>query len=180
MAEAATKLPVKTAEKEAAPAAKSRDWRPFESLRREVDRLFEEFDGGFWRVPSRRSLFDIEPFWQRATSLGPAPAIDIAEKDNAYEITAELPGMDESNIEIKLANDMLTIKGEKKEEKEEKKKDYYLSERRYGAFERAFRVPEGVDADKIAATFRKGVLTVVLPKTPQAQTKEKKIAVKAS
>jgi HSP20 family protein len=75
---------------------------------------------------------------------------------------------------------MLTIKGEKQEQKEEKKKDYFLSERRYGSFERSFRLPDGVDANKIAATIKKGVLTVTLPKTAEAQKPEKKIEVKAA
>jgi HSP20 family protein len=105
--------------------------------------------------------------------------VDIVDKDTAYEVTVELPGMDESNIELKLSNGALTIRGEKKEEKEEKKKDYYLSERRYGSFERRFQVPQGVDADKIDASFKKGVLTVTLPKTREAQAQEKKITVKA-
>ena len=74
---------------------------------------------------------------------------------------------------------MLTIKGEKKEEKEEKAKNYHLSERRYGAFQRSFQLPFGVDAEKIEANFQKGVLTVTLPKTPEAQKKEKKIEIKA-
>ena len=81
---------------------------------------------------------------------------------------------------MKLAKDSLTIKGEKQEEKEEKKKDYYLHERHFGSFERTFRVPEGVDADKIAATFKKGVLTLTLPKKPEAQKPAKKIDVKAA
>jgi HSP20 family protein len=124
-------------------------------------------------------MLAIEPFWRRELTWGAAPAVDIAESDKAYEITAELPGLDEKNIEVKLANGALTIKGEKQEEKEEKKKDYYLHERHFGSFERCFRVPEGVDADKIEASFKKGVLTVTLPKTPEAQKAEKKIAVKA-
>ncbi|TIO80260.1 MAG: Hsp20/alpha crystallin family protein [Mesorhizobium sp.] len=106
--------------------------------------------------------------------------MDLVEKANAYEITAELPGIDEKNIEIKLANNVLTIKGEKNEEKEEKEKDYYLSERRYGSFQRSFQLPEGVDADKIDASFAKGVLTVKLPKTAEARKAEKKITVKAA
>ena len=73
--------------------------------------------------------------------------------------------MDEKNIEVKFADGVLTIKGEKKDEKEEKKKDYYLSERSYGSFQRSFQVPDGVDTDKIEATFKKGVLTVALPKS---------------
>ena len=105
------------------------------------------------------------------------PAVDIVDKNKAYEITAELPGLDENNIDVKFADGTVTIKGEKRDEKEEKKKDYYLSERRYGSFQRSFGVPDGVDADKIAATFKNGVLTVTLPKTAEAQKSEKKIAI---
>src|ERR1700730_15274827 len=89
-----------------------------------------------------------------------------------------LPGMDESNIDVKFSDGTLTIKGEKKDEREEKQKDYYLSERRYGSFQRSFGVPDGVDADKIEAHFKNGVLTVTLPKRPEAQKSEKKIAIK--
>ncbi len=173
MAEAVTKLPVKTEEER--PLA-LRESQPFERLRRQMDRLFDEFD---WRSPFRRSMFDIEPVWRRELSWAATPAVDIAEKDKAYEVTAELPGMDEKNIEVNVANGMLTIKGEKKEEKEEKRKDYYHSERRYGSFERRFQIPEGVDTSKIEANFKKGVLTVTLPKTSEAQAAEKKIAVKS-
>ena len=88
--------------------------------------------------------------------------------------------MDEKNIEVKVANGNLTIKGEKQEEKEEKKKDYYLQERHYGSFERSFEVPENVDPDKIEAVFKKGVLTVTLPKKAEAQKPAKKVDVKAA
>jgi HSP20 family protein len=87
--------------------------------------------------------------------------------------------MDEKNIEVKITNGGLTVRGEKQEEKEEKKKDYYLHERHFGSFERHFRIPAGVDVDRIEATFKKGVLTLTLPKTPEAQKAEKKIMVKA-
>jgi HSP20 family protein len=175
MAEAATKLPVKTEEKKAdRPTMPA----PFDSLRRQIDRLFDDFQVGAWRLPFTRSVFDIEPFWRGEFALAKTPAVDVVEKDKAYEVTAELPGMDESNIEVKFSDGMLTIKGEKKEEKEEKKKDYYLSERSYGSFQRSFRVPEGVDSDKIDANFRNGVLTVTLPKTAEAQKATKTIAVK--
>ncbi len=180
MAETATKLPLKTEEKggaERSPAPSER--RRFESLRRELDRQIDDFDHGAWRLPFRRTMFDVEPFWRRELTWTATPAVDIVEKDNAYEITAELPGMDESNVDVKVANGMLTIKGEKTEEKEEKTKDSYLSERRYGAFQRQFSVPGGIDADKIEAVFKNGVLTVTLPKTPEAQIAEKKIAIKA-
>ena len=88
--------------------------------------------------------------------------------------------VDEKNIEVKVINGTLTIKGEKQEEKEEKKKDYYLQERNFGSFERSFGVPEGVDADKIEANFKKGVLTVTLPKKAEAQKPAKKIEIKAA
>jgi HSP20 family protein len=109
-----------------------------------------------------------------------APAVDISESDKAYEITAELPGMDEKDIEVKVVNGNLMIKGERQEQKEEKQKDYYLHERRFGSFERHFQVPEGADADKIEASFKKGVLTVTLPKKPEAQKPAKKIEVKTA
>ena len=149
---------------------------PFESLRREIDRVFDDLRLGSWRSPFGRTA-DVGPLWRSEISWA-APAVDVTETDKAYEVTAELPGMDESNIDVKVSDGVLTIKGEKKEEKEEKKKDYYLSERRYGSFQRSFMVPAGVEADKIEANFKNGILTVSLPKTAQAQKNEKKIAIK--
>ena len=150
--------------------------RPFGSLRREIDRMFDDFDRGFWGFPFRRSLNEWEPRW-----LGEmAPAVDVAEKDKAYEITAELPGLDQNNVELKIANGTLTIKGEKKQETEEKKKDAYMSERRYGAFERSFQLPQDVDETKIEASFSKGLLTVTLPKNAASQKPAKTITVKAA
>jgi len=106
--------------------------------------------------------------------------VDIVEKDNAFEVVADVPGFDEKNIEVKDANGGLTIKAERQDAKEEKKKDYHLNERRFASFERSFRLPEGVDTDKIEANFKSGVLTVTLPKTVEAQKAEKKITVKAA
>jgi HSP20 family protein len=180
MAEAAT-TPGKTEEKKTEEKATAlQAWRPLKSLRREVERLFDDFGRGFWQRRSRRSVSDIEPFWQRELTWESAPAVDVAESEKAYEITAELPGMDEKNIEVQVANGILTIKSEKQEEKEEKKKDYYMRERHFGFFERSFEMPEGVDADKIEASFKKGILTVMLPKKPEAQKPAKKIEVKAA
>jgi HSP20 family protein len=179
MANTGTVVPVKKTNPpaEKVPAAPARR-HPLESLRQEVDRLFDEFGG--WNLPSRPSWFDLWPTWHRTSALTVAPAIDIAEKDKAFEITAELPGMQDKDIVVTLANGVLTIKGEKKEETEEKKKDYYLSERRYGAFERSFQVPETVDADSISAVFANGVLKLTLPKSQEAQKKQKKIEVKSA
>jgi HSP20 family protein len=169
-----TKLPV--TQKVSEPTFAGETWRPFEVLKKEVDRLFDEFGGDFWRRPFG-SLAAFERTWPKFTA---APAVDVAETDKSYEITAELPGIDEKNVEVNLADGGITIKGEKKEETEEKKKDYYVSERRYGSFERYFTLPEGVDANKIAATFKNGVLKVTLPKTAEAQKPAKKIEVKAA
>jgi HSP20 family protein len=151
-------------------------WPGFGALRREIDRLFEDFDLSS-RLPLRRGWPEFEPLWRGGMSAA-APAVDLLEKDNEYELTAELPGMDEKDIEIRVSDRKLTIRGEKQEQKEEKRKDLFLSERRYGSFERTFRLPEGVDADKIAATMRNGLLTVTLPKSAEAQKPETKIEVK--
>lgn len=177
MAETAIKLPVKEDTKESGrlPAG----LQTVENLRQEMERLFDDFRFDFGRSPFRRGRFDLEPFWRRGVSFGAVPAVDIAEKDNAYEITAELPGMDEKDIEVKYASGMVTIRGEKQVETEEKKKDYHLSERRYGSFQRSFSVPEDVDADKLEASFAKGVLKVTLPKSQAAKKSEKKIPVSA-
>jgi HSP20 family protein len=183
MAEAAAKVSVKS-EGKSAPAPGVRrglsPWQPFESLRQEIDRVFDDVTRGFAGLPSYRRLADFEPSWpwESAASVA-APAVDVAEKETEYRVTAELPGLDESNVQVTLVDDVLTITGEKQEEKEEKDKNYHLSERRYGSFQRSFQLPPGIDQGKIEANFRNGVLTVVLPKAPDAQTKTKKIAIKA-
>jgi HSP20 family protein len=179
MAQPATKVQVTTEEKPAAPSTTLQVWGSLESLRREIDRLFDDFGRDFRRHPFGPSIFDVEP-WRRELTWGAAPTVDIVEKKDAYELTAELPGMDEKNIAVKLANGGLTIEGEKHEEKEEKKKNYHLHERRFGSFERCFAVPEGVDTDKIEARFKSGVLTVRLPKKPEGIKPEKTIEVKAT
>lgn len=168
---AETKLPVTTEGRKTAVAPA---WHPFDDLRREVDRLFEDFNGG-WLRPFRPSLPTLELL--RGEMAWSSPAVDIVEKDKSFEITAELPGLDEKNIEVTLRNGNIVIKGEKQDEKEEKSKDYYLHERQFGSFERSFALPDGVEPDKIEAHFNKGVLTVSLPKAAAALKPEKKIAV---
>ena len=154
-------------------------WPPFEGLRQEIDRLFDDFGLGF-RWPFGRSLFAAEPLFRRRMTWAKMPAVDVVESEKAYEITADLPGMDEKNIEVKITDGVMTIKGEKQEEKEEKKKDYYLQERSFGSFQRSFELPDTVDPDKIEASFKKGVLTVTIPKKAEAQKPAKKIEVKAA
>jgi HSP20 family protein len=175
MAENVSKLPIK---RETMEPSFVRTSHPFESLHREIDRLFDDFSSGF-RWPFGRSVFGAEPFWREVT-WPTMPAVDVVETEKAYEVTADLPGMDEKNIEVKVADGVLTIKGEKQQEKEEKKKDYYLQERSFGSCQRSLELPEGVETDKIEASFKKGVLTVTLPKKPEAQKPTKKIEVKAA
>ena len=181
MANSAKKLPIKTEEKSIKNHGAMESWRPLENLRRQVDHLFEDFNLGGLHLPfARSSAFDVEPFWRREMIGYGIPAVDITEKERSFELTAELPGMDEKDIEIKITNGNMLIRGEKKEEIEEKKKDYYLSERHYGSFERIFNLPKGIDADHIDARVSKGVLTVSLPKKPEAIKPEKIIPIKAS
>jgi HSP20 family protein len=178
MSEAATKVSVKTSQ--AAATKPQTDYRPLQALRTQVDRLFEDFQRGYWHLPFSRTVFDIEPLWRGDFAFGATPSVDIVEKDDTYKVSAELPGLAAGDIDIKFSDGTLTIAGEKQEEKEEKKKDYFLSERRYGSFKRTFRLAEGVDADKIEANFKNGVLTVTLPKTAEARKNTKTIAVKAA
>lgn len=151
-------------------------WDPLSTLRREFDRLFDDFSAVSGQRPG--GMLSAEPFWGGEFGLAQAPAVDIVEHDKSYQVTAELPGMEEKDIDVKFADGVLTIKGEKKEESEEKQKDYYRSERRFGAFQRSFRVPDGIEPDKIEATVKNGVLTVLLPKSDDAQKREKKIEIK--
>ena len=173
-----TRLPINVDKKTAAPAP-ARMWAPFDTLRREIDRVFDDVHRG-WGWPLGRHLLGTEPMWPQMTTWDIAPAVDVAEKEKAYEITAELPGLEQTDIELKVANGMLMLKGEKKDEKEAKEKDYYVSERRYGAFQRSFMLPEGIDPEKIVATFKNGVLTIEVPKTVEVQMAQKKIEVKAA
>ena len=152
--------------------------RSFTSLRREMDRMFEDLENGSWLTPFRR-LFDTEsrlaPF-----DLAPSPAVDICELQDAYEVKADVPGMDEKSLKVSVANGALTLRGETHENKEEKHRNYFLNERRYGEFERRFMLPPSVDAEKIEAHFKQGVLTVRLPKKAEAIVPEKKIEIKST
>jgi HSP20 family protein len=166
-------VPVK--QESTAPAEPRRAWDSLGRLRRDMDRLFDEFSGGIMAFPTRFGLADVEPFWRAGRNV--EPVVDFVETPENYRLTAELPGMDEKNIEVKISNGNLLIAGEKREEKEEKKPNFYLSERRYGSFHRSVPLPEGAQTENIAATFRNGVLTVTLPKS-EAAKQEKKIEIK--
>ena len=150
----------------------------FQSFRAEMDRLFDRFAGGFG-LPAFRRLFEIEPTWRTESSFNfAAPAVDVTEDDKVYKITAELPGLEAKNIDVAVLGDTLTLKGEKRYEKDEDDRNRHVSERAYGAFQRSFALPDGVDRDHIAANLEKGVLTITLPKTTEAQKQQKKIEVR--
>ena len=137
----------------------------------QMNRLFDEF---FSRP------FGLSPFFSGSTVWGDfAPSIDVSETDKEIVVSAELPGIEPEDINITLEHNTLTISGEKRAEKEEKGKRYYRLERSYGTFQRTIPLPEGIDEDKIDATFKRGVLKITLPKTEEAQQKRKQIAVKA-
>lgn len=140
----------------------------FSGLQREIDRVFSDFGRG---LPSLAEF-----------GKGMGLRVNVAETDGALEVTAEIPGVDAKDIDVQLKDGILTIKGEKKDEREERdeKKNYHLVERSYGMFERSFTVGNDIDADKIAASFDKGVLKVTLPKLPEAKAKVQKIEVKTA
>ena len=140
---------------------------PFALIKRRMDDIFEDFLHGF----------DLQPFESRLGVF--SPNIDVIENEKEIRISAELPGMEEKDIEVSLNKDSLSIKGEKREEKEDKGKGYYRMERSYGSFSRTIPVPVEVETDKVEAKFKKGVLNITLPKTAKAVSETKKIAVKA-
>ena len=158
------------------PAAAPDIWRAFQN---EMDQAFNRFWRGGFGLPFARRGFALPRAWPFEAEGLATPAIDFTEDEKAYRVTAELPGMSEKDIDVQLSGDLLVIKGEKRQEKEEKAENYYLSERRFGSFQRSFTLPDGVNRDKIEAGFEKGVLTITLPKTPEAVKEQKKIEVKA-
>lgn len=141
------------------------------SLHREMDRLFDSL----WSDDLRSSLLSGD--WSR---MEITPQLDVAEDDKSFSVKVDLPGMDEKDVDITLSDRVLTIRGKKEEEKETKEKDYYRRERAYGSFRRSIEIPAAVDSSRIDASFKKGVLTIDLPKTKEAQDKVKHIEVKAA
>lgn len=149
-------------------------------FRGDMERMFDRFANAFG-MPSLPQMFDTAPSFGFESSITlPSPAVDIAEDAASYRISAELPGMSEQDISVAVLGDTLTIKGEKRQETERRDANYYLAERSWGAFERSFVLPQDVDHEKVGATFAKGVLTVTLPKTAQAQQQRKQIEIKTA
>ena len=129
-------------------------WKGMDALRHEMDRVFDRF---------------FEPRWYEFEPGGEwAPKADMSETKDAVVVKAEIPGVEQKDINVSLQDQVLTIKGEKRQEKEEKDEKYHRVERAWGTFTRSFRMPTAVAADKVTATFKDGTLTVTLPKAPGA------------
>lgn len=141
---------------------------PFESLQNAMNRLLDTF---------RR---EIGGFAGNGDVGVVSSKMDVAETDEAFEVTVELPGMNEKDVDVSVTADALTVRGEKKTETATKKKDYHYRECSYGSVERVVPLPEGLDIDKAAAKFRNGVLTVTLPKTAEAKKAAKKVEVEVA
>ena len=148
---------------------------PMLDLRRQVDQLFDEFAGTFG-LPAFGFGF---PGYGEPHAGAADVRVEVSETADGFDIAAEVPGMSEDDLDIDLSNDVLTIKGEKKAEREDTGRTYHVSERRYGRFQRSFRVPETIDRDNIDARFSNGVLTVHLPKRGEAKEQTRKINVKS-
>ena len=142
-------------------------WRPFgrlAPLRREMDDLWDRISSDFPALRRREGVW--------------APSVDVSEDKENFIVQAELPGVDQKDVNVTVSGNMLTIRGEKKKEEEKKDEHHYSMERFYGSFQRSFQLPANVQTDKIEASFDKGVLKVTLPKTEEAKKKEIEIKVK--
>jgi HSP20 family protein len=159
---------VKKPETSGAVARRYRD--PFAEMRAEMDRVFDSFLGG--------GIFGRSSLPNRAeTARMVATDLDVRENDKEIVFEAELPGIDDKDVQVSVRDGVLLLKGEKKLERDERKDTYHLVERSYGSFERSFTLPDSADQEKITADFSKGVLRIVVPKRAEAVKAEKKIAI---
>jgi HSP20 family protein len=141
-------------------------WNPFreaEQMQNTLNRLFQNWDV---------SRFNTDEFTTTGSFL---PAVDVYEDEHSYKLSFEIPGVNEKDIDIRLENNTLTVRGERKFEKEMKEENFHRVERRYGSFARSFTLPNTIDADKVSADYREGVLTVVLAKKAEAKPKQIKV-----
>lgn len=143
-----------------------REQDPFWGLRRDMDRLFDEFFRGTGMAMGG------------GDGMGMMPSIDVSETDKELQVVAELPGVDEKDIDVQLSGDLLTIKGEKKSDRQQSDKNYHLVERSYGSFARTIQIPFMADPNNVQASFDKGVLTITVPKPAEAQQSAKRIEIK--
>ncbi|HEY9163601.1 MAG TPA: Hsp20/alpha crystallin family protein [Magnetovibrio sp.] len=163
---------------------------PLQTLRHEIDSLFDNMLSGFPSMRLTRPSFDMDlwrepfrdPFRRFEDTFGAlsklSPRADLKETDKSVVITAELPGVVEADIDVTVSDGRLTVRAEKKEETRKDEDNYHLSERHYGSVQRTFSLPEAADADKATATFKDGVLTIDVPKKASSKAAAKKIPVK--
>lgn len=151
--------------------AERRDYdNPVLAIQNEMNRMFDNFFS---------DPFDLVPF-QRDALREFSPRIDVSETEKEIKVVAELPGLEEKDIQLSLEKDALVVSGEKKAESEEKGKNYHRTERSFGSFSRVIPLPGEVDAEKVEAEFKKGVLTITLPKPASAVKTSHKITIKNS
>lgn len=148
------------------------DRDPFLALQSRIDSIFDDFRHGFDLGPLHGS-------WSEAWH-GRFPRIDVTENDKEYLLTAELPGMDENDVELSLSDNVLTLRGEKKAESSERKSDYSRMERFYGTFQRIITLNNDIKAEDIKARFHKGVLEVRLPKSEEGRKNSRRIKVETA
>jgi HSP20 family protein len=139
----------------------------FGSLHNEIDKVFHEFTSSVGLTPG-----------QTNGNSFMSPVINVAETDKVLEITAELPGVDQNDVDVTVTENRITIQAEKKADQEDKSKDYHLVERSYGKFMRSMSLPFSIDPDKVDAQFKNGILTVTLPKNPEVAAKAHKVKIK--
>jgi HSP20 family protein len=137
---------------------------PIDTINQNLNRLFDDFFYGSSLIPFNQNWGSFNP------------SIDVTETDKDYKVSAELPGLDENDIEVSLDRNILTISGEKKTEKEDKDQNYYRMERSYGSFQRCLSFPSNIESDNINANFKNGALQITIPKQPRPV---KKIEIKA-
>jgi HSP20 family protein len=147
----------------------ARDEDVFGALQRDVNRLFEDFMHG---LAPRRGGERGESPW--------SPDVDVKQANNEVVLSMDLPGVEDKDVEIVVRDDVITIKGERKSEKSEKGENYEVAERSYGRFERALQLPFHIDDKKVNAAYAKGVLTIRIPKPPEARLAETRIPISAS
>ena len=174
MAENNDKTPTAKTEKQV-PAPAARD--SFSSFRQEMDNLVNAFFGGRAPLAGFPSLEPMRSF-TGGMETAIVPAIDVKENEKQITVTAELPGIEPDDVDLSVREGVVTIKGEKKYEHEDEKDDVHMVERRYGSFQRSFRLPESVDEEAIDAQFDKGVLRITLPKKAEAESAQRKIKIK--
>lgn len=155
------------------PTAMARAFDPWRGFQSDVERMFENF---FGTASTPFSLFS-RPFTSGSEGALVVPSVDVKESDNAIEITAELPGIKEEDIELTLRDGVLTLRGEKRVERDDKDNNYHMTERRFGAFQRSFRLPEDVDNKACEANYENGVLHIFLPKREGASDRGQRIEI---